>query len=255
MKIALFQYDIVWKDKEDNLRKLETQLKNGIDADLLILPEMFSTGFCMEPESLAEGNEGNTMSFLRCLSERYQTALCGSFVAEEGGKYYNRAFFVMPSGKIFYYDKRHLFLMGQEGDRYTAGDKRIIVNYKGWNICLMICFDLRFPVWSRNVDNAYDLLIYVANWPTSRISSWNALLPARGIENLAYVCGVNRVGTDGMNNEHNGDSSVYDYKGKQLLRLENGEEHVAVVDLSKEKLDEFRKKFPVFCSADRFEIK
>ncbi|HOI26991.1 MAG TPA: nitrilase-related carbon-nitrogen hydrolase [Paludibacteraceae bacterium] len=254
MKVAFFQYDIVWQDKEANFQKVENQLKAGIDADVLVLPEMFSTGFCMEPEGLAEPTEGRTVALLQKWSELYDLAICGSFIALEGGKYYNRGFFITPTN-AYYYDKHHLFVIGAEGAHYTAGDKPLIINYRGWNIALQICFDLRFPVWARNVDNAYDLLVYVANWPTSRVSAWNVLLVARAIENQAYVCGVNRVGMDDFGSDHNGCSAVYDFKGNALIKLEDGLEKLTVVEISKEELDRFRKKFPVYRSADRFEIK
>ena len=180
--------------------------------------------------------------------------MAGSFIAKDNGKFYNRAFFITPEGEEHYYDKRHLFRMAEEDKHFSAGDKRLIVPYKGWNICLQVCYDLRFPVWSRNVNNEYDLLIYVANWPEARKKAWKALLHARAIENMAYVCGVNRVGVDGKGFLFRGDSMIYNAKGKKLADAGKREEITRTCTLKKSELDEFRAKFPAWKDADGFGI-
>jgi len=251
----MFQYSIAWEDKQANLNKVASWLeKERPEADLLVLPEMFTTGFSMKAKELAEPDDGETIRQVKKWAEYFDMAVAGSFIAQKENHFYNRAFFVTPEGKSFFYNKRHLFSIGQENTVFTAGRERVIVPYKGWNICLQICYDLRFPVWARNVANEYDLLLYVANWPSSRISSWNLLLPARAVENQAYVCGVNRVGEDGLLVKHNGCSSVYDVKGKLLAQFEPEEEGIMVTTLSLGMLNEFRRKFPVWSDADKFEI-
>jgi predicted amidohydrolase len=253
--VAFFQYDIVWENKPANLKKIKEQLVllEGT-TDLLVLPEMFTTGFSMNASELAETNTGETISTVKEWAGLFGMAMAGSFIARENSKFYNRAFFITPAQEVYFYDKHHLFSIGTENHIFSAGNERTIVPYKGWNICLQICYDLRFPVWSRNRNNEYDLLLYMANWPASRISSWNHLLPARAVENLAYVCGVNRVGKDGMDLNYNGFSSVYDMKGELLGSLSPFEEGCVSVEISLEQLHEFRKKFPVWKDADSFEI-
>ncbi len=209
----------------------------------------------MKAKELAETNEGETMQQVKQWAEDFDMAIAGSFIARDENHFYNRAFFVTPEGKSFFYNKRHLFSIGQEHTVFTAGRERVIVPYKGWNICLQICYDLRFPVWTRNVANEYDLLLYSANWPSSRISVWNLILPVRAVENQSYVCGVNRVGEDGLNVKYNGYSSIYDMKGKLLTQFDPEEEGVKITPLSLNLLNEFRQKFPVWSDADLFEIK
>ncbi|MBP5457698.1 MAG: nitrilase family protein [Paludibacteraceae bacterium] len=254
MKVAIYQYDILWKDAKANLEKVENALSNATleGVDLLVLPEMFNTGFCMEPQEVAELNEGATIQTIKRLSKKYDMAICGSFASEDGGKFYNRGFFICPDGSAFYRDKKHLFSIGKEAENYAAGIANEVISYKGWNIRLLVCYDLRFPVWSRNRDNEYDLLIYVANWPASRISTWNILLPARAVENEAFVCGCNRIGKDGMGFPHDGHSAAFDYKGKLLLDFELDQEALKVVELSQEELVRFRTKFPAYRDADAF---
>ena len=252
----MLQYPIVWEDKEANLKKAAYLLEEEkLQADLLVLPEMFTTGFSMKAKELSEPNDGETVNRIKQWSESFNIAIAGSFIACADNRFYNRAFFITPDGEAFFYDKRHLFSIGSEHTVFSAGKEKVIAKYRGWNICLQICYDLRFPVWTRNVDNEYDLLLYVANWPASRISSWNALLPARAVENQAYVCGVNRVGEDGLKVKHNGYSSVYDMKGKLLAGFEPEEEGVKVATLSLNLLKEFRTNFPVWKDADSFEVK
>ena len=198
LRVSLIQTDIVWEDKRANLDKCAAILSHITgDCDLVVFPEMFTTGFSMNAQSLAEDVNGETISTVKCWASSLDMAVTGSFIACEDGHYYNRAFFITPDGQTYYYDKRHLFSMAGETKIYTAGSKRPIISYRGWNICLQICYDLRFPVWSRNQDHAYDLLIYMANWPEVRSSVWQPLLQARAIENQTYVCGVNRTGVDG----------------------------------------------------------
>ena len=184
IRISIIQTDIVWENKQENLRLLHEKLQSlrGI-TEIVVLPEMFSTGFSMQSKMLAEPNSGATITILKQWAAQFQLAICGSYIATENDQFYNRAFFLTPEGEEFYYDKRHLFRMGREAEHFSVGDKRLIIPYRGWNICLLVCYDLRFPVWSRNVNNEYDLLIYVANWPIPRRLVWDTLLRARALEN------------------------------------------------------------------------
>lgn len=254
MRIAIFQSEIEWCNVEANLNKVESVLKSIADsADLLLLPEMFTTGFCVENLDDTALNGVPILPILLEWSELYGVAIAGSFIAYDSDSYYNRAFFVTPNGQSYTYDKRHLFSIGCESRYFTAGDRRVIVPYLGWNICLQICYDLRFPVYSRCVNNEYDLLLYFANWPQSRINAWNILLPARAVENLSYVCGVNRVGCDGNGLLQGGASALYSPKGEQLLQMGYREE-VRIVEISLDDLRLFRDKFPAWKDADRFEL-
>lgn len=257
LKVALFPMEIKWYDKEANFLSLGKALENlHPQTDLLILPETFSTGFPSgknkeEIRDFAERNTGETIEFLKGLAHRYNLAIAGSFIADTGGLLFNRGFFIEPSGEEYFYDKKHLFTMAGEHKVFSYGSTRNIVRFRGWNICLLICYDLRFPVWSRNVGNEYDLLIYVANWPKVRISAWETLLPARAVENEAYVCGVDCKGIDPNNFEYNGSSGIFDFKGKDIsVRLPQAD--FIYASLSKEKLESFRKKFPAFNDSDSF---
>ncbi len=234
-------------------------LRERLDAlhgttEIVVLPEMFSTGFSMRSRELAELLSGTTVRMLKELADEYRLALCGSFICSERGNCYNRAFFITPEGEAYYYDKHHLFRMGNETEHFSAGNDRLIVSYHGWNICLLVCYDLRFPVWSRNVGNGYDLLIYVANWPQSRRSVWDTLLCARALENICYVCGVNRIGTDGNKLTYNGGSVVFSAKGETLASVPDGEEGVETVSLNLTALQQLRDKFPVWKDADAFRL-
>ncbi|NDV45677.1 amidohydrolase [Paludibacter sp. 221] len=256
MRLTIIQDAIVWADKKANLDRMSSRLKDlAGKTDLVVLPEMFATGFCTDRLDLAEGMDGDTVSCLKRWAQEYNMAIAGSFIAAENGKIYNRAFFVFPDTTMRTADKRHLFSMGGEDKLFSAGDKRLIVNYKGFSISLLVCYDLRFPVWSRNVGNEYDLLIYVASWPQSRIKVWNVLLAARALENQAYVCGVNRIGEDGEGVVYNGSSRLIDAKGNDLLHIPLNETVVQTCELSKKELDVFRERFPVWRDADSFEIK
>lgn len=256
MKISIVQTNIIWEDKQENLRRLHEKLKSLENTtDLVVLPEMFSTGFSMNSHELAEPTEGNTITILRSWAKIYNLALTGSYIATEEGHYYNRGFFLTPEGEEYYYDKKHLFRMSDEMESFSAGNEKIIIPFRDWYIRLLICYDIRFPVWSRNISNEYDLLIYVANWPASRRRAWDALLPARALENMSYVCGVNRIGTDGNDIEYNGGSIIYSPKGKELAHVPDNQEGIATVELSLTELQEFRDKFPVWKDADNFDIR
>lgn len=255
LRISLVQTDIVWENKQENLRRLEIKLQDlSGKTDLVVLPEMFSTGFTMQSHLFAEPMNGETMNILRLWVNKYNLALTGSFICSDEGKYFNRAFFITPAGEEYYYDKHHLFRMGHEPEHFAAGDKRCIINWQGWNICLMICYDLRFPVWCRNVNNEYDLLLYVANWPESRSNVWKTLLCARAIENMSYVCGVNRVGIDGMGLNYSGDSQLHNMKGENMIHFKENEDTVKTVTIEMEPLRLFRNKFPAWRDADNFTL-
>ena len=255
MKITLFQDDIFFADKQTNLRKTELQLQSLSEkTDLVVLPEMFTTGFCTNQLDLAETMQGETVKCLKRWAIDFNLAIVSSFIVEENGNYYNRVFFVFPNGEMETADKRHLFRMGGENELFSTGNKRLIVNYKGFNIFVLVCYDLRFPVWSRNVDSEYDLLIYPASWPTSRIKVWNTLLVARAIENQAFVCGVNRIGVDGENLIYNGSSKLINAKGEEIFSAPLSETSVETIEISLEELNDFRAKFPVWKDADRFTI-
>lgn len=253
MRISIIQDIIHWADVSVNLEKTGQQIKElAGQTDLVVLPEMFTTGFTTTRMDLAEDMNGITVQTLKQWAADYQLAITGSFIATENGQYYNRAFFVFPDGRIETADKRHLFSVGGEDKYFSAGDKRLLVNYLGFNICVLICYDLRFPVWARNVDNQYDLLIYTANWPARRIKVWDALLTARALENQTYVCGVNRVGDDGENLHYDGHSHLIDYKGNDMLNILPDKTQIKTVEIPLEPLQDFRKKFPVWKDADKF---
>lgn len=257
MRISLAQTSILWEAKRENLLNSEELIKpfSG-KTDLLVFPEMFTTGFSMNSRNLAESidEENGTIATIKSWAEKFGFALTGSFIAKEGEYYFNRGFFALPSGEVFFYDKRHLFSISGENRHFSSGNKRLIVNYNGWKICLLICYDLRFPVWSRNVQNEYDLLVYVANWPASRKQVWMNLLTARAIENQCFVCGVNRVGEDGMQLKYSGNSMLIDAKGKCISDIAENQECIKTYEISKKELTNFREKFPVWKDADNFSI-
>ena len=255
LKISIVQTDIAWENKQENLRMLREKLHalRGT-TEIVVLPEMFSTGFTMKSREFAEPVPGITVRILKELAADFQLALCGSFICSERSNYYNRAFFITPEGEEFYYDKRHLFRMGNEAEYFSAGNNKLIISYRGWNICLLVCYDLRFPVWSRNVNNEYDLLIYMASWPQARRLAWDTLLCARALENMCYVCGVNRIGVDGNKLIYNGGSVVFSAKGEVLASVPDGEEGIETVSLSLISLQQLRDKFPVWKDADAFRL-
>jgi omega-amidase len=252
LTITLVQTELVWESPEDNRSHFDHLLNTGLISDLVVLPEMFSTGFSMDSTSLAESMDGRTISWMRNKAAILGTTLCGSLIIEEGGQYFNRFLWVQADGITQHYDKRHLFRMSTENDHYTAGNEKFVVELQGFRICPQICYDLRFPVWSRN-DSEVDLLLYVANWPQVRRDHWIALLKARAIENQCYVVGVNRIGTDGNGISYSGDSIALDYDGLPLLEMASGTDP-ATVTLDRNSLDEYRNQFPAYLDADKYTI-
>lgn len=254
LKIASLQVDIVWENPEANIEKY-TSMINSVsnDIDLIILPEMFSTGFSMKPSSCAETMDGKSVIWMQEIASQKQIAIMGTLAIKENDSFYNRMFFVYPDGKTLTNDKRHLFLYGGEHKVYKSGKKRLIIDYKGWKINPMICYDLRFPVWSRN-DSTYDLLIYMANWPKPRIKAWDTLLKARAIENMCYAVAVNRIGTDGNKLEYAGHTQVIDALGNVISDSVENKEMIIESTLNKEKLIATRNKFQFLNDRDSFEI-
>lgn len=259
MHITLLQSDLYWHDPVANRAALEERIFNLPEkTDLVVLPEMFTTGFTMDARSVAEPMNLTTFRWLKQMAQQTGAVVTGSYVVQEKGDYYNRLIWMQPDGQFDTYDKRHLFRMAGEDGVYTAGTRRLIKEWKGWRICPLICYDLRFPVWSRNqhaesTDFAYDLLLYVANWPAARRTAWNTLLQARAIENLSYAVGVNRVGKDGNGHLYTGDSAVIDFKGDVLFRQTNTElTHQQMLSL--DDLQAFRAKFPANLDADSYRI-
>ena len=253
LRVSLVQFEIAWEDPLANCALLEEKLQHLINqTDVVVLPEMFSTGFSMNDQG-AEIGHGQVIKWLKVMANRLNALVVGSIKCKENNQYFNRFVAVDPEGKILSYDKKHLFRMGGEDQFYTAGNEKRIISYKNWNIAAFVCYDLRFPVWSRNVDLAYDLAIYVANWPAARAHAWNTLLRARAIENLAYVVGVNRIGRDGNEIQYQGDSALISYLGNDLLNLSN-EDSIKTYSISKHELIEFRAKFPTDLDADHFTL-
>lgn len=254
LKIALVQTSLVWENHSANLELMDKHLAKIIAADVIVLPEMFTTGFSMEPARLAEKMDGKTMQWFAQKAKEKNAVITGSFIAEESGKYFNRLIWMKSDGSFESYDKRHLFRMAGENNQYTEGSKKLIAEVKGWKVCPLICYDLRFPVWSRNVQNEYDVLLYAANWPEARSHAWKSLLPARAIENQCYVAAVNRVGMDGKTLHYSGDSVVLDFFGKPLATASVGKEEIVEAVLKYEDLEKFRKGFPAGLDQDKFEI-
>ncbi|MEO6902318.1 MAG: amidohydrolase [Bacteroidia bacterium] len=256
LTVSIIQADLAWEDKEKNLKKFSDKI-NKITSitDVIVLPEMFTTGFSMQAELLAEPMDGRTMNWMKTTANKKNCVLTGSFICKENGCFFNRLIWMNPNGSYIKYDKRHLFSMGNENRYYSAGQEKVIVELKGWKICPLICYDLRFPVWSRNSkDNPYDLLIYIANWPQRRSLAWNTLLVARAIENQCYVMGVNRVGMDGNAIEHVGGSAVITAAGELISSITSGEESEINITLNYSALIEFRKIFPALADSDCFQI-
>ena len=248
MKVTVLQRDIVWADPMENVKEADTALDRNPGSDLYVLPEMFSTGFCTHPEGIAEPADSATVRWMKSKAAQTGAAVAGSVAIEEDGKYFNRFYFVTPDGIAATYDKKHLFTYGGEHERFTSGKERVVVTHKGFRILLEICYDLRFPIWSRNRGD-YDMIIYVASWPTPRVEAWKSLLVARAIENQCYVVGVNRVGTD-PGNEYCGGSRVIDPYGKIMAECEDNVEMEVSVELDMDVLEAFRAKFPVLNDAD-----
>ena len=254
MKIALLQSSLFWENPKANRNHFEEKINALAEkVDLIVLPEMFSTGFTMNPEAVFETMEGETIQWMQSLAKAKNSAITGSLVIKENENFHNRLLFVFPSGEMQIYDKRHLFTLAGEDKVYTSGNQKLIVEYLGWKICPLICYDLRFPVFARNVEN-YDVLIYVANWPKSRIQAWDILLKARSVENLCYTIGVNRVGLDNNNLEYDGHSQMVDFLGNYALKPQENE-GVFIVELNKQKLVETRNKLGFLNDRDSFELK
>ncbi len=248
MKVTILQRDIHWADPTRNVESADKAIAALPDADLYVLPEMFSTGFCTNPEGVAESEDSQTLHWMKRTATARNCAVAGSVAVKQGEAYYNRFYFVHPDGKVEQYDKKHLFTYGGEHKRFTAGKERVIVHYRGVRILLQICYDLRFPIWARNRKD-YDMILYVASWPTPRVEAWSALLVARAIENQCYVAGVNRVGTDPAC-EYCGGSVIIDPYGKTMATCHHGEEDAVSAEIDIEALEAFRQKFPVLEDAD-----
>lgn len=258
LTLALVQTDLYWKDKVANLAMLEEKLWQMEESvDLILLPEMFPTGFTMDAKEVAEPMNFHVCRWMKQLASQKKAVIAGSAVIQEGKDFFNRLLWVQPDGQILTYDKRHLFRMADEHHHFSAGKHLPIFEWMGWRICPQVCYDLRFPVWSRNFMTEkgmnYDLIFNVASWPAVRSSAWDTLLPARGIENLAYSVGLNRVGTDGNQIPYVGHSAVYDFKGESMLFM-GEDEQVSIIELDKTPLECFRKKFPAWNDADQFKL-
>ncbi len=259
LKITLVQPDLFWQDKKSNLLKFEDFFqKLDRKTDLVVLPEMFNTGFVVDQRSLAEDMNGPTVEWMARKSAELKSVITGSLVVVENGNYFNRLVWMQPDGSYKFYDKRHLFHPGNEHEQFSAGSEKIIVDLFGWKICPLVCYDLRFPVWSKNTwangTYEYDVLLYMANWPASRSYAYRQLLIARAIENQCYVVAVNRVGIDGKGTNHQGESTVIDFKGKHLIEIESDREGMETLNVSYDQLADFRKGFMVGMDWDRFEI-
>ena len=253
LRVTMIQADLAWQDPEANRRGLAAHFRGlAGHTDLIVLPEMFTTGFSMDASKLAETMDGPTIGWLREESAAVGCAITGSLIVTEGGRHYNRLVWATPDGGFAHYDKRHLFRMAREHEHYAPGSARLTVELKGWRICPLVCYDLRFPVWSRNRGD-YDVLLYVANWPSRRRTAWSALLRARAIENVCYVVGVNRVGKDGNGASYTGDSVALDFLGN-VLGGDHGGDFVETVVFDRESLATFRRDFPVHLDADDFTL-
>jgi omega-amidase len=258
LRITLIQTDLHWEDKSANLQMLDKKLRSlPKGAEVVVLPEMFSTGFSMRPELLAETMDGDTVAWMKKTAAEKKIILTGSLIIREKNQYFNRLIWMLPNGNFGVYNKRHRFAFAGEDQHYTAGSRRLIASVKGWRINLLVCYDLRFPVWSRQSGQTgqpeYDVLIYVANWPERRSTAWKTLLRARAIENQSYVVGVNRVGKDGNDINHSGDSMVIDPLG-EILYEQSGTEDMYTITLQKDTLESAREKFPFWKDADHFRI-
>ncbi|PJB16394.1 MAG: nitrilase family protein [Flavobacteriales bacterium CG_4_9_14_3_um_filter_32_8] len=275
LKITIIQSELHWENAAKNLVMFTKKIASINEAtDIIVLPEMFTTGFTMKSEEFAETMTGKTVTWMKAQAKKSNSVIIGSLIIEEHEKFFNRLVWMQPDGDFYTYDKRHLFRMAKEHENFSAGNKRLIVDYKGWKICPLVCYDLRFPVWSRNKpipnpsrregspspfegvggDSAYDCLIYIANWPEVRKAPWSKLLEARAIENQCYVVGVNRVGIDGTNHVYSGNSVVINPKGEKITTVPEHKECTPTVSLSLKELTDFRALFPVGLDGDEFEV-
>lgn len=254
LKIALIQAHLVWENPEQNRINFTKKIESlSEEVDIVVLPEMFTTGFTMNAEGVAETMSGKTVSWMQDLASKKDTAIIGSIVISENNNFYNRLLFVTPNKTLQYYNKRHTFTLVGEDKIYTAGTKKNMMEYKGWKICPLICYDLRFPVWARNTQD-YDVLIYVANWPKPRVSAWDTLLKARAIENMSYCVGVNRVGVDGVNSKYSGHSAVYDVLGNEITTFQPNKEEIQIVTLEKRHIEAYRNKLKFLNDRDTFTV-
>ncbi|CAL2058496.1 amidohydrolase [Tenacibaculum sp. 190524A05c] len=254
LNISLLQADLSWENPQENLSYFSSQIEQiNNDVDLIVLPEMFTTGFSMNASELAEEVNGTTVNWMKDIAKTKNSAVVGSVIITEENQYYNRLFFVFPSGEFEYYDKKHTFTLAKEHETYSSGTEKLLVEYKGWKICPLICYDLRFPVWARNVED-YDLLLYVASWPEKRISAWDALLKARAIENMSYTIGVNRIGKDGNDYAYVGHSIIVDCLGEALSQEKNEAAEIISVQINKNTQEEVRNKLGFLKDRDKFSI-
>ncbi|HLO81231.1 MAG TPA: nitrilase family protein [Chitinophagaceae bacterium] len=279
LSVSLIQANLVWEDKASNLKMFGEKISALGPTEIVVLPEMFSTGFSMRPETLAETMDGETVTWMKRIAASKKLIITGSLIIEEDGNYYNRLIWMLPNQQYGYYDKRHLFAYAGEHEHYAAGSKRLIASVNGWKLNLQVCYDLRFPVWARQKNTPilslededdkefggpqyvgqspetpeYDVLVYVANWPERRAHAWKTLLQARAIENQCYVVGVNRVGNDGNDIYHSGDSMIVDPMG-EVLYTQSKEEFVYTATLDRKKLDDIRAKLPFLKDGDSFLI-
>ncbi len=255
LTISIIQANLEWENVDANLNAFTEKIDTINESDLIVLPETFSTSFSMNSEVLTEPMNGKTISWMSEMAQNKNAVIAGSAILKENNQIFNRFIWMRPDGTFEKYDKRHLFRMGDEHNHFTAGDERLIVELKGWKICPQICYDLRFPVWSRNKKKEYDLLLYVANWPEVRTAAWEKLLYARAIENQCYVAAVNRIGIDGVGVNCIGNSMLIDSKGELIWKAPNSKETNKTVELSLTELNSFRQNFPVEMDADEFEVK
>ena len=254
LKIALIQSDLVWEDPKQNRQNFKEKIETlSTPIDLILLPEMFTTGFTMNASEFAETMDGKSVLWMQKRAAEKNCAIAGSLIIKENNKFYNRLIFAHPEGKIETYDKRHTFTLAGEDKVYTAGTSKLIIDFKGWKICPLICYDLRFPVWARNTEN-YDVLLYVANWPKPRILAWDTLLMARAIENMCYCIGVNRVGTDKLDNEYCGHSATYDILGNNITPIRPNKEHTEIVTLERNHINFYRNKLKFLNDKDNFNL-
>ncbi len=257
LTVSLIQTDLHWEERDANLAMFEEKIWNLEETDLIVLPEMFTTGFSMNSEKLAEPAGGKTFKWMRQMAKQKRCSITGSYIVKENSDYFNRLYFVYPDGTSAYYDKKHLFALAGEDKSYTAGQEKLIVEYGGWKICPLICYDLRFPAWARSQRSQtnlyqYDLLLFVANWPSPRVEAWDSLLKARAIENISYCAGVNRVGEDGASKDYTGHSGIYAYSGEKLTFSTS--EEILTVRLSGSDLQNFRAKFPFQEDSDVYSL-
>ena len=254
LKVTIVQSHLHWENPLTNRALFSAKIKEILEeTDLIILPEMFTTGFTMNAAPLAEEIVGTTLQWMQSAAKEKGCAITGSIIVKENEQFFNRLYFVFPNGTYKQYDKKHTFTLAGEHKTFTAGEERIIVDYEGWKICPLICYDLRFPVWARNTSN-YDVLIYAANWPKKRVSAWDSLLKARAIENMAYCIGVNRVGLDGNGFEYTGHSAVYDVLGERISSAKFEQEFIETITLSKEHIVSNRKHLQFLEDRDNFTL-